>query len=334
MRLQRRSDPLDLRGRRIFMTGGTGFVGRCLLDYFVEVVGLHGAAPQVTVLSRTPERFLKRFPSYDGLSWLRFVQGDLNQLPEPTPHLFTDVLHAAADTHAVEKPLVWLDQLVQGTRSVLDFALACDAGRFLLVSSGATYGPLPQGVDQFREDSSFAPSTMDVQSLYGQGKRLAEHLCAIYGQQYGLECVIARCFAMISKHMPLDGPYAVGNFLRDALSGRDIEIYGDGSNVRTYLDGRDAAHWLVSLLRQGKAGEIYNVGSDVPVSIFELAQVVAAHASQPPLSVRILNKAPPGTSTIYVPAIEKAGRLGLRIDTSLDQAVAETLCALGCTPPC
>lgn len=309
------------------MTGGTGFVGRCLLDYFHESVQAYGPGFEVTVLSRSPQTFLDRHPGHAGQTWLRFAPGSLDRLPTPEAGRFTDVLHAAADTHASTAPLAWLDQLVQGTRQVLDFAIASGAERFLLVSSGAAYGPVPDGIARLREDAPFAPATTDAKSVYGQGKRLAEHLCALYRQQHGLDCVIARCFALISEHMPLDGPYAAGNFVRDALAGRDIEIQGDGSSVRTYLHGRDAAHWLISLMRQGEPGEIYNVGSDAPISILELAQAVAAQAS-PPRDVRVLKQTAPGLRAMYVPDVEKAGRLGLRVDTSLVEAIAATMRAL------
>lgn len=222
---------------------------------------------------------------------------------------------------------MWLDQLVQGTRNVLDFAVASGAERFLLVSSGAAYGPMPDGVDRLQEDAPFAPLTTDAKSVYGQGKRLAEHLCALYGQQHAMACVIARCFALISEHMPLDGPYAAGNFVRDALAGRDIDILGDGSSVRTYLHGRDAAHWLISLMRLGEPGQIYNVGSDAPVSILELARAVAVQVLPPP-KVRVLRQTVPGPRATYVPDVEKASRLGLRVDTPLVEAIAGTMRAL------
>lgn len=321
------SDPTNLSGRRVFVTGGTGFVGRCLLDYFLESAQAHGPGFHVTILSRSPHAFLDRHPRYAGQAWLRFETGSLEQLPTAEAGRFTDVLHAAADTHANIAPLRWLDQLVQGTRHVLDFAVASGAERFLLVSSGAAYGPVPEGVARLREDAPFAPVTTDAKSVYGQGKRLAEHLCTLYGQQHGLSCVIARCFALISEHMPLDGPYAAGNFVGDALAGRDIEILGDGSSVRTYLHGRDAAHWLITLMCQGEAGQIYNVGSGVPVSILELAQAIAAQVS-PPRGVRVLKQATSGTRAVYVPDVEKAGRLGLHVDTPLVGAIAATMRAL------
>lgn len=324
MSFPQRSKPIDLTGRRIFVTGGTGFLGRSLLDYLLEAESIYDEMPQVTLLSRSPAQFLLRFPQYADHSWLNLVQGDLEHLPQVTPGTYTDIIHGAADTHSLAEPLDWLDLLVQGTRNILDFSVASNAKRFLMVSSGAAYGPVPDGVERLYEHSPFAPNTTDLHSVYGQGKRLGEHLCALYGQKFDINCVIARCFALISEHIPLNGPYAAGNFLRDVISGHDIEIMGDGSALRTYLYGRDAAHWLLTLLYFGTAGEIYNVGSDVPTTILELAKEIAQQSTVP-INIKISNTASNTRRSVYVPSVEKAARLGLLVETPLSQAIAEIL---------
>lgn len=330
MSSSRRSDPLDLRGRRIFVTGGTGFLGRSLLDYLIEGAEWHGGAPEVTVLSRSPAQFLQRFPAYGGLTWLRMVQGDLAHLPEVEPGTYTDVLHGAADTHSQDDPLSWLSQLVEGTRNVLEFARLCRVERVLFVSSGAVYGPQPAEVEALREDHPFAPQTTDVRAVYGHGKRMAEHLCALLSAQPDAPaCVIARCFAIVSPHIPLDGPYALGNFMRDALAGRGISIFGDGRTVRSYIDGRDMAHWMFTLLRRGVSGEAYNVGSDRAVTTLELATAIR-DVVDTDQSIQVHGRPDSSTRTVYLPCINKAGQLGLSVETTLNDALAEvvrSLCA-------
>lgn len=316
-----RSDPITLRKRHLFITGGTGFLGRSLLDYLSESAARADADFHVTVLSRDPNNFLRRFPQYKNLHWLTFVVGDLNNLPNKTAK-YTDLIHAAADTHSQDNSLAWIDQLVGGTRHVLDFACAKNVSRFLFVSSGAVYGPQRTGIPALAEDLLQAPLTTDTAAVYAHGKRMGEHLCALYNAYKQLPCVIARCFSIISPHIPLDGPYAAGNFIRDAIDTNipRVTVHGDGAAIRTYIDGRDAAHWLLFLLERGNPGWVYNVGSDIPVTIRELAYTVVEQLAYGK-PVHIIQKVTNTARSIYVPDISRARELGLGVETSLRDSI-------------
>jgi len=314
---------LDLSCRRIFVTGGTGFVGRTLLDYLISWRERTQQPFEVTVLSRQPARFLARYVEYANQPWLSFVPGSLSELPAPGS--YTDVIHAAADTHLQEQGALWIDQIVNGTAAVLDFAVKSGAKRFLHTSSGAIYGPQPADVTELSEDHPGAPSTVAFQSVYGQAKRVAEQLCTVYYHEHGLHTVNARCFAFAGKHLPLDGPYALGNFIRDALQGDAIRVKGDGTAVRSYLDGEDMARWLLALLDSGQGGQSYNVGSDKAVSMKKLAQVVAGLLA-PGKSIVVENAQPGNTHrSRYIPCIRKAAALGLVPTYSLEQAISRSV---------
>lgn len=310
----------------VLLTGGTGFFGRALLRHWLARAQSGEQVPKVTVLSRSPHSFLAQYPEFEGLAWLKLYQGDvLNPASLPAYEGFTHLLHGAADSTAGPRlsPLQRYDQIVDGTRHLLDYAAAQGIRRFLLTSSGGVYGPQPADVQTIGECYNGMPDPLEAGHAYSVAKRCAEHLCALYRQQYGIEVVIARCFAFVGRDLPLDVHFAIGNFIRDALHAPVITVNGDGTPVRSYMDQRDLAQWLEVLLRHGQAGEAYNVGSDVAITIGELAHLVRDILA-PHKAVSIAARAVGDASfrNRYVPSIEKArNQLGLYLQHSLREAI-------------
>ena len=175
---------------------------------------------------------------------------------------FDYVIHAATAVRAdliSQNPLDMLDTITLGTRHVLDMAVQCNVKRVLLTSSGAVYGRQPCDISAMGEDYLGALDVADPLSVYGHGKRIAELLCRIYKQQYGIEIVIARCFAFVGPYLDLGIHFAIGNFIRDGLRGDPIKVSGDGTAVRSYLYAADLAIWLWTLLLKATSGQVYNV---------------------------------------------------------------------------
>ncbi|MBP8186154.1 MAG: NAD(P)-dependent oxidoreductase [Comamonas sp.] len=312
----------------LLLTGGTGFFGKALLRHWQAAHAVGGPVPTVIVLSRDPGSFLARHPEFAGQPWLRFHAGDiLKPVSLPTDAPFTHILHAAADSTLGPQltPLQRYTQIVDGTRHLLDYAAAHRVPRFLLASSGGVYGPQPQDMAQLPETHHGMPDPLDARNAYSVAKRCAEHLCALYGQQHGLQAVVARCFAFVGRDLPLDAHFAIGNFIRDALTRPQITVSGDGTPVRSYMDQRDLAHWLEVLLRDGQAGQAYNVGSDRAIGISELAHQVRDLLA-PGKPVHIAGTADTGSfRNRYVPSIAKArSELGLDLRYTLQDAVLET----------
>ena len=311
--------------KRIFVTGGTGFFGKALLNDFVA----HPSEEvEICVLSRDPERFLAHHPAYSGQKNLIFLKGDI-QKPDSLPHQesFSHILHAATDSTLGPQlaPLSRFQQIVEGTTHILDLAVATGAKRFLLTSSGGIYGPQPAELEAIPEDWGGSPPLNEPATAYSQAKRTAEHLCALYREAHGLQTVIARCFAFVGPDLPLDVHSAIGNFIRDALGAEAIRVAGDGTPLRTYLDQSDLAHWLWTLLLEGQDGGTYNVGSDEVVSIAQLAHLVRDLIA-PEKPVHILGQ--PNAATArnrYVPNISKARQLhGLKVTVPLAVAIQQT----------
>ena len=311
----------------LLLTGGTGFFGVALLRH-LKTWGRR--APRVTVLSRNPERFQVLYP--DLARSVDWVCGDVLE-PKSLPYLnrFSHVLHAATDSTAGPQltPLERYTQIVEGTRNVLELACSVGASRFLLTSSGGVYGTQPSWMDKIQEDYLGMPDPLNAVHVYGVAKRTAEHLCVLYQQRSGLETVIARCFAFVGDDLPLNVHFAIGNFIRDALSGQDVVVSGNGLSIRSYMYQEDLAHWLLTLLFQGRAGHAYNVGSDEAISIGELAHLIRDLIS-PNLSVQVRGAMDPWNGRhVYVPCIDKArNELGLTLRHDLAQSIRKTVLGL------
>lgn len=308
-----------LSGQHLFLTGGTGFFGRWLLA-FLAYLNSKGACIAVTVLSRAPAVFLEAQPYYRDLSWLHWLQGDIRDFQMPSYCKPDLILHAAADTSmaAHAKPLDLFDTIVVGARRVLQFAVNSGVRRVLFTGSGAQYGAL--SMPAVTEEYQGACYSNVTASVYGEAKRAQEVLAAIYAESHGLEIVLTRCFAFSGPGLPLDGHFAIGNFVRDALDADAIVVQSDGQSLRSYLHGSDLAAWLLKLLVSGKSGQAYNVGSDHALSIADLANQVLARVA-PHKAVRILGQTRAAERSSYVPEISRARALGLDVWTSLDLSI-------------
>jgi dTDP-glucose 4,6-dehydratase len=314
--------------RKIYITGGTGFFGKALLRHWESEQNGSKKPDLISVLSRDPNKFIKSNPDLSSLNGVELHQGDVTKPNTLISNEFYDgVIHAATDATNNEavSPLIRFDQIVEGSRNLLDFSVSHGVRRFLLTSSGAVYGKLPGNLTAISEDYKGSPDSLISENAYGNGKRTAEHLCALYANKYGIEIIIARCFAFSGQDLAQNAHYAIGNFINDALWSNEIVVKGDGMSLRSYLDQRDLAIWLVELLNKGRSGEAYNVGSDQKITIADLAYLVRDIVS-PKKTVRILSSTDRSNMrSNYVPNIEKISKeLGLKPTISLEQSIYDT----------
>lgn len=314
----------EFRGGRLFLTGGTGFFGKWLLESFAWANVKLSLGARAVVLTRDAAAFRARAPHIAAYPCLDFHEGDVRSFAAPAGR-FTHVIHAATPSaFNDEDPETMLVQAFQGTRRVLDFACEGGGAKVLFTGSGAVYGRQPPGVTHLPESFAGAPDHLDPRSAYGEGKRIAEHLCAIYHRRHGLNVKIARCFAFVGPYLPLDSQFAIGNFLRDGLRGGPVQVAGDGTPYRSYLYAADLVVWLWTILTRGEPCRPYNVGSDAGLTIAELAHKVAAHFG---VEVQIARQAAPGAvAERYVPSTGRAGtELGLQAWIGLDEALRHTV---------
>lgn len=316
-----------LRGQRIFITGGTGFVGTWMVEAFSAANRAYALGAQATLLTRDPERFRARRPHLVSDPSIALATGDATSFEAP-PGAFAFVIHAATERWFEadrERPLSIVERDAVATRRILDFAAVRGAGRLLFTSSGAVYGPDAAALERVPETFLGAPDPTQARAAYGESKRLSEFACTSYARAFGFDAVVARLFAFVGPYLPLDEGYAIGNFINDALAQRPIAIAGDGTPVRSYLYAADLAVWLWTMLLRGTAGCAYNVGSPHALSIRDLAGVVA-DAVAPGTNVTVAGEPAPGVApSHYVPDTSRAeSELGLKPWIELPEAIRRT----------
>lgn len=304
-------------GARLFLTGGTGFTGRWLAESWCWARNHHGLRGELVVLSRNPEAWRGLFPSCPGF---HFHQGDQVDFPYPEGP-FDGAIHGALEQGA--SSLVFQNN-VAGCDRVLAWSRHLALRRFLLLSSGAVYGPQPTNLDGIPESWPSHPESPGPLAGYRETKRAEEALCLNAPPGDATECVLARGFSFHGPALPLDRHFAVGDFLLDALDGDRIRILGDGSSVRSYLYGADMAIWLWAMFARGWRGQAYNLGSPVAISVRGLAEQVRLQV-RPSLAVEVAEEAA-GPPERYVPDVRRAKvELGLEVRISLEEGLRRTV---------
>jgi nucleoside-diphosphate-sugar epimerase len=323
----------EARGARFFITGGTGFFGIWLLATFAHANDKLGLEMSAVVLTRNPEAFAKKAPQLAGRKDLKFLCGDVRSFDLPGGH-FSYVIHAATEASAKlnrDHPQEMFDSIVSGTSHVLSFARDAGVRKFLFTSSGAVYGSQPSDLTHVPETHLGALDPFQSVSAYGIGKLAAEHLCSVEGQASGFEVKVARCFAFVGPHLPLDTHFAVGNFLGAVIRGETPTLTGDGTPRRSFLYASDMAIALWTILFKGMPNRAYNVGSKHDLSINELARAVCCALGREDLSPKQIPQAQSNQRVSrYVPDVSRAEQeLNLCGHVPLGEALRKTAAFLG-----
>lgn len=261
------------KNARIFITGGTGFIGKWLLNVLSEANDRYGLNLSVDILSRNPDAFVRSCPELLKKIQINLIAGNVLDLKAGSKN-YDIVIHAATDASAdlnENNPIAMFDTVVSGTQRLLEFCREVCVGPVLFMSSGAVYGQQPWELENVPEAWRGGPDCLDARATYAEAKRAAEMLCAIYVKQYGVDIKVARIFALLGPYISLDIHFAAGNFIKNAMEGSLVSVNSSGRAVRSYLYASDLVVWLLKVLVRGRRGVPYNIGSDCGISIKDLA---------------------------------------------------------------
>lgn len=318
----------ELKNRKIFLSGGTGFFGKSLLEVLGHLNEIEKLNLELCILSRNPQAFSQNFPQLCH-SFVQLVKGEVENFDFPQGQ-FDYVFHFATPANSQliqQRPQEILKIMREGSKRMLDFCVHTKASKYLFASSGAVYGKQPENLSHMTEDYAGQLDPESSFNVYAEGKIYAEELGNSYADKYGFEHKIARCFAFVGPYLDPNGAYAVGNFIRDALLGKEITLSGTGSPRRSYLYSDDLIFWLLKILSHAQSKEAYNVGSDKDLSILDLAKLVQKKIN-PAVEIKVLGQTQDARSVPYVPSIKKAReKLGLDVWTNLGTAIEKTALA-------
>ena len=303
------TDNSKINSYRLFITGGTGFFGKSMLDYRLRHPEWPWAKAEWVVLSRSPEQFKSANAALATQPGISFVAGDVRDFAFPEGH-FDAIFHAATNAITTMPDDEMTSVILDGTKHVVEFAKVAGCRKVLFTSSGAVYGPR---ISPASEEDDSRPVT-----AYGKGKLEAEKILI----ESELEAKIARCFSFVGPHLNRNIHYAIGNFIQNCLDGKPIVINGDGTPLRSYLYADDLVEWLFAILERGESGRPYNVGSDCAVSIRELAEAVR-DAMRSKSEIVVKGKSVTGARpSVYAPSIDRArNELRLGVKVGLEDAI-------------
>jgi dTDP-glucose 4,6-dehydratase len=253
-------------GHRVLVTGGSGFVGSHLVDALLD----RGA--EVVAVDNLVTGSTDNLAHLAGEPRFTFVEADVSEAL-PVDGRFDAVLHFASPASPVDFPRIPVEIMrvnSLGTQRCLDLARAHGA-RFLLASTSEVYGDPevhPQPESYFGNVNPIGP-----RAVYDEAKRYGEALTTAYRRYHGVDTAIVRIFNTYGPRMRPDDGRAIPNFIRQALRGEEITLYGDGSQTRSICYVSDLVEGVLLLLDSGEAGPM-NCGTEHEMTMRELAETI------------------------------------------------------------
>jgi dTDP-glucose 4,6-dehydratase len=305
---------------KILVTGGAGFIGSNFIRYLLNH---HPAYTIINIDKLTYAGNLDNLKDVEGNHRYFFVRGDIAD-SECVTKIIDDgvdaIVNFAAESHvdrSIEDASIFLKTNVLGTQVLLEAGRRKGIKRFIQVSTDEVYGSLgPEG--SFTEDSPLKPN-----SPYAASKTAADLLVRAYHKTFGFPGIITRCsnnygpYQFPEKLIPL--------FITNALAQEPLPLYGDGLNIRDWIQVEDHCRAIDLILHQGEIGEIYNIGGGAEKTNLELTRIILKKLHRPETLIRYV-KDRPGHDRRYAIDPGKLKReLGWKPLYTFERGIEETI---------
>lgn len=306
---------------RILVTGGAGFIGsnlcRRMLKQGHEVISVDNFITSskqnlIDLLNKSRFHFYQLDITQDNF---------VNRLSQVEK--IDQIYHLACPTGVPNIGPLAEEMLLTsslGTRHVLELAKHHKA-KFLFTSSSEVYGD-PQ-ISPQTEKYTGNVDPLGWRSPYEEGKRFTESLILMYVQKYRINAKIVRVFNTYGPLMSDKDSRVIPKLLRQAMLGKSLTIHGRGLQRRTFLYIDDLTSGLILVMEKGRRGQVYNIGSDVEISIIELAQVILS-LTKTKSKIKFI-KRPSHDPNMRLPSLSKITKLGWHPKVGLKEGLKKTI---------
>ena len=318
------------------ITGSKGLIGKFLIKTIIERAKGDKVTLVLPVRNETRAReVLRHYIKIYNANFI-FVECSLNQMTRDRFNIgfaIDGLIHCAAPTaslYMISNPVETADAIVLGTKHVLELARYLKVKSMVYLSSMEAYGVVADDGRQRQEEELGDIDLTSARSCYPLGKRMAEHYCHIYMQEYGVPVKIARLSQVFGKGVRADDNRIFMQFARAAIEQKDIILSTKGQSLGNYCATEDAVEAILLILEKGQNGQVYNVANEEnTVSIYEMAVMVASKVAGGRISVRIEEES--SKKTGYAPktglrmSAEKMRGLGWKPEKTLLEMYQEVI---------
>lgn len=307
--------------KSVLVTGGAGFIGGNFVRMLLQ------REPELRIVNLDALTYAGNLASIrDCLANPRhtFVRGSIGNAELVRfllqTHKIDGVLHFAAESHvdrSITGPQVFVETNVAGTLTMLQAAREAGVKRYLQVSTDEVYGSLG-ATGLFREDTPLSPN-----SPYSASKTSADLLVQAFHHTYGMDTVVTRCsnnygaFQFPEKMIPL--------MIRNAMQDKPLPVYGDGSNVRDWIQVLDHCRGIWTAFCKGRSGEVYNFGGNSERTNLQVVRAILAILGKPESLIRFVKDRPGHDRRYAIDATKSRNEFGWTPSVTFEQGLEETV---------